>query len=63
MANYPVDIYYMMDGSMSMADDKKMLHSVGDQLAGGMKNITSNVQLGFGIFVDKPVMPYMSSLQ
>ncbi|XP_069973257.1 integrin beta-PS [Penaeus vannamei] len=62
MANYPADIYYMMDGSKSMADDKDMLHSVGKELAEGMKKITSNLQLGFGIFVDKPVLPYVSTM-
>lgn len=52
----------MMDGSQSMADDKDMLHSLGEKLAEGMKEITTNFQLGFGIFVDKPVLPYISTV-
>ncbi|XP_063601077.1 integrin beta-PS-like [Penaeus indicus] len=60
--NYPADVYYMMDGSKSMADDKKMLSTLGKKLAEGMKQITSNLQLGFGIFIDKPVLPYISTI-
>lgn len=61
-ANYPADVYYMMDGSQSMADDKDMLYSLGEQLAEGMKEITNNLYLGFGIFIDKPVLPYISTV-
>ncbi|XP_063601209.1 integrin beta-PS-like [Penaeus indicus] len=60
--NYPADIYYMMDGSKSMADDKDMLYTLGEKLAEGMKEITSNLQLGFGIFIDKPVLPYITTI-
>lgn len=45
-----------------MADDKDMLYSLGEQLAEGMKEITNNLYLGFGIFIDKPVLPYISTV-
>lgn len=58
--DYPVDLYYLMDLSNSMADDKQKLSLLGDLLAESMQNITSNFRLGFGSFVDKVTMPYVS---
>lgn len=60
--DYPVDLYYLMDLSRSMFDDKEKLSSLGDQLAETMQRVTSNFTLGFGSFVDKVVMPYVSTL-
>ncbi|KAJ8878260.1 hypothetical protein PR048_018837 [Dryococelus australis] len=60
--DYPVDLYYLMDLSKSMEDDKEKLSSLGDLLAESMRNITSNFRLGFGSFVDKVVMPYVSTV-
>lgn len=45
-----------------MEDDKDMLYTLGESLAEGMKEITTNLQLGFGIFIDKPVLPYISTI-
>ncbi|XP_065364687.1 integrin beta-PS-like [Calliphora vicina] len=59
--DYPVDLYYLMDLSNSMADDKEKLSALGDLLSDTMRNITSNFRLGFGSFVDKVLMPYTSS--
>ncbi|MCL4127518.1 UNVERIFIED_CONTAM: hypothetical protein GTU68_027418 [Idotea baltica] len=61
--DYPVDLYYLMDLSQSMADDKKSLSALGQQLAEEMQNITRNFRLGFGSFVDKVVMPYVSTVE
>lgn len=60
--DYPVDLYYLMDLSRSMYDDKEKLSLLGDQLAYTMKKITSNFRLGFGSFVDKVVMPFVSTV-
>jgi integrin beta 1 len=60
--DYPVDLYYLMDLSKSMEDDKDKLSELGDLLADTMQNITSNFRLGFGSFVDKVVMPYVSTV-
>lgn len=60
--DYPVDLYYLMDLSKSMEDDKEKLSSLGTKLAQTMKQITSNFRLGFGSFVDKTVMPYVSTV-
>lgn len=58
--DYPVDLYYLMDLSKSMSDDKAKLAELGNQLADNMQRITSNFRLGFGSFVDKVAMPYVS---
>lgn len=60
--NYPLDLYYLMDLSRSMMDDKEILSQMGDLLADTMQKITSKFTLGFGSFVDKVVMPYVSTL-
>ena len=49
-----------MDLSKSMEDDKAKLAELGNLLASEMQRITSNFRLGFGSFVDKVVMPYVS---
>lgn len=51
-----------MDLSKSMEDDKKNLEQLGSLLSSTMQNITSNFQLGFGSFVDKVLMPYVSTV-
>ena len=60
--DYPVDLYYLMDLSKSMEDDKAKLAELGNLLASRMQTITSNFRLGFGSFVDKVVMPYVSTV-
>merc|ERR1719245_855631 len=60
--DYPVDLYYLMDLSKSMEDDKEKLSALGDLLADAMSRLTSNFKLGFGSFVDKVVMPYVSTV-
>ncbi|KAI5277377.1 Integrin Beta-3 [Manis pentadactyla] len=57
--DYPVDIYYLMDLSYSMKDDLRNIQNLGTQLASQMRELTSNLRIGFGAFVDKPVSPYM----
>ncbi|KAK7108922.1 integrin beta-PS-like isoform X2 [Littorina saxatilis] len=60
--NYPVDLYYLMDLSNSMEDDKTKLAELGNLIAERMSAITKNFRLGFGSFVDKVVMPYVSTV-
>lgn len=59
--DYPVDLYYLMDLSYSMLDDKKMLASLGSLLGTTMGNITRNFRLGYGSFVDKKVSPFINT--
>lgn len=54
-----MDLYYLMDLSYSMKDDLARLRSLGNDLALAMGRTTSNLRMGFGAFVDKPMSPYM----
>lgn len=60
--DYPLDLYYLMDLSKSMEDDKEKVSLLGDNLSETMKSITSNFRIGFGSFVDKVLMPYVSTV-
>ncbi|KAG8191111.1 hypothetical protein JTE90_010035 [Oedothorax gibbosus] len=59
--DYPIDLYYLMDLSNSMKDDKAKLALLGNKLANQMQTITNNFKLGFGSFVDKTVAPYLNA--
>lgn len=60
--NYPVDLYYIMDLSASMEEHREKLAKLGGKLAETMRNLTSNFRLGFGSFVDKTDMPFISTV-
>ncbi|XP_067138618.1 integrin beta-PS-like [Centruroides vittatus] len=60
--NVPVDLYYLMDLSNSMKDDKDKLSSLGDSVAEKMKNITRDFRIGFGSFVEKVTFPFVNTL-
>uniref|UniRef100_A0A8C6VXE3 Integrin beta n=1 Tax=Nothobranchius furzeri TaxID=105023 RepID=A0A8C6VXE3_NOTFU len=56
--DYPVDLYYLMDLSLSMKDDLVTILNLGTKLAHEMGKLTSNFRLGFGSFVDKNMSPF-----
>ncbi|CAN9498598.1 unnamed protein product [Ophioblennius macclurei] len=56
--DYPVDLYYLMDLSLSMKDDLDTIRNLGTKLAQEMGGLTSNFRLGFGSFVDKNMSPF-----
>lgn len=58
--DYPVDLYFLMDLSNSMENDKDNLASLGKSLADTMRNLTRQFRLGFGSFVDKDAIPFVS---
>lgn len=58
--NYPLDLYYLMDLTWSMRDDKKTLVGMGGALTKSLSNLTENFRLGFGSFADKPIMPFIN---
>jgi integrin beta 1 len=60
--DYPVDLYYIMDLSASMEEHREKLAKLGEKLAKTMMNITSNFRLGFGSFVDKVDLPFVSTV-
>ncbi|XP_053263922.1 integrin beta-6 [Podarcis raffonei] len=60
--DYPVDLYYLMDLSASMHDDLETIKELGSSLSKEMSKLTSNFQLGFGSFVEKPVSPFINTV-
>ncbi|XP_067929236.1 integrin beta-6-like [Watersipora subatra] len=59
--DYPVDLYYIMDMSYSMLDDKSKIIDLGELLAKELTDISKDVRLGFGAFNEKPLMPFIST--
>jgi integrin beta 1 len=59
-ANYPVDLYYIMDLSQSMEDDRNNLAKLGNSIAETMRKVTTNFRIGFGSFIDKTLAPFSS---
>ncbi|XP_060950033.1 integrin beta-1a [Limanda limanda] len=59
--DYPIDMYYLMDLSYSMKDDLENVKNLGTSLMVEMSKITSDFRIGFGSFVEKTVMPYIST--
>ncbi|KAL2087573.1 hypothetical protein ACEWY4_016401 [Coilia grayii] len=57
--DYPVDLYYLMDLSASMFDDLNEIKDLGSTLSKEMAKLTSNFRLGFGSFVEKPMLPFI----
>ncbi|XP_071977381.1 integrin beta-2 isoform X2 [Engystomops pustulosus] len=58
---YPVDLYYLMDLSYSMFDDLENVKTLGNQLLDALNKVTKSAQIGFGCFVDKTVLPFVST--
>ncbi|KAJ0070541.1 hypothetical protein NL108_015522, partial [Boleophthalmus pectinirostris] len=58
---YPVDLYYLMDLSFSMNDDLQNVKKLGTQLFSALQGITQYGRIGFGAFVDKPVLPFTNT--
>ena len=57
--NYPVDLYYLVDNTVSMMDDFVNLATLSDQLIAEMVALTQNFHLGLGTFSDKPLKPWI----
>ncbi|KAK3603663.1 hypothetical protein CHS0354_017383 [Potamilus streckersoni] len=56
--NLPVDMYFVLDMTITMQQKLKTLESVIDSLVKDMERFTSNILIGFGTFVDKTMSPY-----
>lgn len=59
---YPVDLYYLMDLSYSMKDDLERVRQLGHSLLIQLQKVTQSVRIGFGSFVDKTVLPFVSTV-
>ncbi|XP_067385578.1 integrin beta-7 [Emydura macquarii macquarii] len=51
-----------MDLSYSMKDDLENIKKLGSDLLAALRNVTKSVKIGFGSFVDKTVLPYVSTV-
>ncbi|KAJ8397039.1 hypothetical protein AAFF_G00010930 [Aldrovandia affinis] len=60
---YPIDLYYLMDLSFSMKDDLENVKKLGRQIFSALRNVTSSVRIGYGAFVEKAAMPYISTVK
>lgn len=58
--DYPVDLYFLLDASKTMENIKNMTAEQGQKIYLAIKEMTSNVHLGFGTFIDKRMLPIMS---
>ncbi|KAB5583751.1 hypothetical protein PHYPO_G00099270 [Pangasianodon hypophthalmus] len=57
---YPIDLYYLMDLSYSMKDDLEKIKTLGQDILNKLQDVTQTVRIGFGSFVDKEKLPYVS---
>lgn len=56
--NYPLDLYYLMDLTWTMRDDRDMLERMANKISNKIFSLTENYRIGFGSFADKTVMPF-----
>ncbi|CAH0603376.1 unnamed protein product [Chrysodeixis includens] len=56
--DYPVDIYFLLDASKTMESVQNATATQSEKIYLAMKNMTSNVHLGLGTFIDKKVLPF-----
>ena len=61
--DFPLDIYMLMDLSGSFKDDLDVVKSLAPQLPLALQDVSSDFLIGFGSYVDKPSLPYVSSIQ
>ena len=61
--DFPLDLYMLMDLSGSFNDDLVVVKGLAPQLPLALRNVSSEFLIGFGTFVDKPSLPYVSSIQ
>nr|XP_021182870.2 integrin beta pat-3 [Helicoverpa armigera] len=58
--DFPVDLYFLLDASTTMEGIKNETAQQSQNIYLAIKNMTDNVYLGFGTFIDKRVFPFTS---
>ncbi|XP_041379777.1 integrin beta-1-like [Gigantopelta aegis] len=61
--DFPLDLYMLMDLSGSFYHDLVVVKGLAPTLPLALRNVLSDFLIGFGTFVDKPSLPYTSSVQ
>ncbi|CAL8083278.1 unnamed protein product [Calicophoron daubneyi] len=59
ISDYPVDLYFLIDLSYTMRDDLETVSQMTNDIVLTMRNVTKQLHMGFGAFVDKPVFPFV----
>uniref|UniRef100_W5L0A1 Integrin beta n=1 Tax=Astyanax mexicanus TaxID=7994 RepID=W5L0A1_ASTMX len=58
---YPIDLYFLMDFSLSMIDDLENMKKLGHKVMSALRNVTNAARIGFGAYVDKREIPFITS--
>ncbi|KAI8427544.1 hypothetical protein MSG28_002059 [Choristoneura fumiferana] len=61
--DYPLDVYYLMDYSYTMKKYLELLQKQGNEIYERLSDLTNNVRLGVGSFIEKPGLPFASPFQ
>ncbi|XP_063838955.1 integrin beta pat-3-like [Ostrinia nubilalis] len=61
-SNYPVDLYFLLDASSTMAGIKDKIEEQALNIFATMQELTTNIKLGMGTFVDKNAIPFTDIL-
>ncbi len=61
-ANFPLDLYILMDLSKTFEHHLETVKGIAPLLANSLDNLTSDHKIGFGVFVDKETFPYINTL-
>ncbi|KAL0848939.1 hypothetical protein ABMA28_013333 [Loxostege sticticalis] len=61
-SDYPVDLYFLLDASLSMEKIKNKIEEQSTNIYNTMVKLTSNIQLGMGSFVDKNAIPFTEKI-
>ncbi|KAF2897728.1 hypothetical protein ILUMI_08445 [Ignelater luminosus] len=61
--NYPLDLYYLMDLTLTMRPDIETMAKLGRELTELLQNLTKHFRVAFGYYSDKVAMPYSKMTQ
>ena len=59
---FPVDLYFLMDNSLSMRTSLRNLASLGGDIIAGIREKTGHLAIGFGSFIEKNAAPFTSGI-
>ena len=61
--DFPLDVYVLMDLSASFENDLTTVQALAPLLPLTLRNVSSDFLIGFGTYVDKPILPFTSNSQ
>ncbi|XP_063529115.1 integrin beta pat-3-like [Cydia strobilella] len=60
--NFPVDLYFLLDASNTMKRVRNDISKKSKEIYDAMYNLTTDIQLGYGTFIDKHVFPFQNNM-